>query len=250
MQTAHNCRRERFLRYHWGKRGLQSKSLSLPLINGALIHKALERILRGADLDYVIASEIASYRGLITAHDISDEEVSEHMRGEQEALLEGLLRAWVKVRLPKVKAEYDIVWIEPEILWEMAPEDGDHPAVVDMVRPDLLLRRRDDGTLFYQEWKSTSSGDAEWATQWEHNSQVLANCLALEEVLGERVLGVVFEGIIKGWRGQDKARRSPFYGRRNPTFLRVLRLEAGRPDADLRDGLPSWLWMDEGRDLA
>jgi len=81
-----------------------------------------------------------------------------------------------------------------------------------MVRPDLLARRIDDGALFYIEWKTTGYGEDEWAKKWEKNTQVFCNALAIEETLGERVAGVMIEGLVKGARKKEWRKSSCFQG--------------------------------------
>jgi hypothetical protein len=100
------------------------------------------------------------------------------------------------------------VAIEKEMKWEMGG------GVIDQIRCDLLARRRSDGGLFYFEWKTTTTGGDEWAKQWEHNTQLLLNTLAIEEVLGERCEGVIIEGLVKGRRKIDDSISSPFFGRK------------------------------------
>jgi hypothetical protein len=130
---------------------------------------------------------------------------------EQRALLEGLIWAWHRVRLPKLRAEYEIVSIEKDMLWEIGQKHGIQ--VLDMVKCDALLRRRSDGTLFYLEFKTTTLGGDDWIKQWEHNSQLLINTVAVEEMLGERLGGVLIEGLLKGQRKPERLKNSRFRGR-------------------------------------
>lgn len=123
----------------------------------------------------------------------------------QEAVyrLSALTILWVKRRLPAILEEFEVIEVEREHEWEMAP------GLVDQVRCDVLLRRHGDRALFLGEWKTTKAFSPAWAAQWAYNSQILANLQAMEAITGERIEGVIVEGMLKapylatGWRKLD-----------------------------------------------
>jgi hypothetical protein len=202
-----------------GAKGLEPATISLPLANGIAVHEAFEWILKGEDPESVIRKVLATYDAMLTERGVSGEDLvnPEHLLAEQRWLIEGLIRAWCRVRLPALRAEYDFVAIEKELLWDVGSVkdgNGGHQPLIDTVRCDVLARRKADGGLFYIEWKTTTSGGDDWAKQWEHNTQLLANTLAIEEVLHERCEGVLIEGVLKDRRAVDKSRTSQFYGQR------------------------------------
>lgn len=205
-----NCERYGYLSYDWEGTGLESVALGLPLANGIVVHDTVAPILLGESLDGVVHRELVKYREAVRMRGVLNEPDVERnfLVQEQCAMLEGMIRAWFMVRYPRLKAEYDLIAVERELNWPLAED------IIDQVRCDVLARRKSDGGLFYIEWKTTSGGGDEWAKQWEHNTQVLANTLAVEEMLGERVEGVLIEGIAKGKRAMDTNPRSPFFERR------------------------------------
>jgi hypothetical protein len=207
-----NCPYLGYLSYDWSPAGgLEPVSAALPLATGIALHEAVARILNKEDPEVVIHQEVSAFRGELSSRGgvLNEGEVDlSFLIDEQATLLEGTLRAWLTIRLPRLLAEYDLIAVERELNWPIAED------IIDQVRCDLLARRKADGLLFYVEWKSTSTGGDEWAKQWEHNTQLLANTLAVEEMLGERLDGVMIEGIVKGRRKRDDNPRSPFYGRR------------------------------------
>lgn len=207
MVAYANCARLGYLQYDWEGTGLQPAAASLPLANGIAIHEALARILIGENHDEVISKTLADYEKEVRSRGILNEDPDglEFLISEQKCWIEGIIRAWMIVRYPALRAEYDFVAVEKELNWPVAPD------IIDTVRCDLLARRKSDGALFYIEWKTTSIGGDEWIKQWEHNTQLLANTQAIEEMLGERVEGVIIEGIIKGKRSNDGARASRFF---------------------------------------
>lgn len=175
--------------------GLVRVGESLALSYGKALHLGLEWILRGSPVQEAISKAIASFPG-----------ISE----EQRYLLEGHLLGWAELRYPALLSEYEFVLIEQELRWEVGEALG--VRVVDMLRLDGLLRRRADRSLFYLEFKSAASCDDAWIEGWEINSQFLLNIQAVEEVLGERIMGVVIEGLEKGHRDIDRSKGSATYG--------------------------------------
>lgn len=210
MQAYRNCPRFRFLHYHYGGTGLERISMALPLVTGIAVHEALAEVLLGADPTAAIDRAFAQYEMDVLERGITDEVLSPRFFAEQRALLAGLVYAWHRVRYPQLLREYEPVLIERELLWPLGSRNGVN--VLDMIRADALVRRRADGLLFYLEFKTTTKGDENWVRSWEHNSQILINTVAIEELLGERLGGVLIEGLLKGSRRKCTLKTSPFYG--------------------------------------
>lgn len=204
-----NCPRLGLLSYDWDGTGLEPVGARLPLVTGIAIHEILAGLLVGRDPNELISKKLAEY-----AHELSTRSVlnepgeTDFLLEEQSALVRGTIAAWMRIRWPQLREEFEFVAIERELRWKLAP------GIIDQVRVDALARRKADGGLFYVEWKTAGEGGDEWVAQWEHNTQILANTLAIEEVLGERVEGVLIEGLMKGRRGIDRNPKSPFYQRR------------------------------------
>lgn len=206
-----NCPRLGYLGYDWGGTGLEPVSLSLPLVNGIAVHEILAAILGGVHPEEAISKELAKYEADVRARGVANEDLDglEELIHEQSTMLAGTIWAWVESRLPRLRDQFDFLAIERELQWPVS-EGGP----IMQVRCDALAREKQGGGLYYIEWKTTSQGGEEWAKQWEHNTQLLSNTLAIEEVLGERCEGVIIEGIIKGRRAVDRAKSSPFAGKR------------------------------------
>jgi hypothetical protein len=209
MGAYQNCPRLRYLTYHARGTGLSPVGTSLALTLGSAFHAITAALRLGQSPAVVIAAAAAEFRAaLLATPRLDGDEVAPWVIDEQVRLLEGMAWAWVRTRLPAIQAEFDVVAIEHELLWELAP------GIEVMVRGDALERRRADALLFYREFKTTSSGDGEWAKQFDTNSQILSNVLAFQEVLHEDISGVIIEGVIKGRRALDRAKASPFNGLR------------------------------------
>lgn len=205
IQAYLECKRFRFLRYHYPDpetgqgRGIVPTTKAKALVSGSFIHKVIELHLTGTDLDEAIAYAKGAF--------LVEVGKEEGECAEQLCLLEGLVRAWVKWRLPRILEEYEVVSVEEELEWELDCQ------IVDMVKCDVLLRRKSDGLLFILEFKTAKQASGWWRQQWAHNTQVLANTLAIQEVKGEPVGGLLIEGLVKGRWEKDTARSSPWFGK-------------------------------------
>lgn len=197
--AALNCRQLRYWGYEYGGRGLANETTSLPLLNGIAIHNGIDRVADDPDnLDSIIREIISEWKA-------DWQDADEWFVREQETLLEGLIRVWTAYRLPLIQEEFSIVASELEIPWELAP------GLVDMVRCDKILRRNSDGMLFILELKTATTCNDYWANQWIHNTQILANTLAVQEKFGETCGGVMIEGLEKGQRKRETNQASQFF---------------------------------------
>jgi hypothetical protein len=206
MAAYGDCKRLRYLTYHYGGKGLQRTVASLPLINGDFVHKALACLVQGEDMDGVLEALANQYRAEMQGRTVHGELDLEFLINEQLTLLEGLVRAWGRVRLKAVLAEYDIVDVEREVEWEMAP------GIIVMLRMDLVLRRKRDKLLFVKDYKTVGTLYDDWAKKFEHDTQLLCYTLAAESIYKEPIGGLLMEGLIKGRRAKEKAVTSPFHG--------------------------------------
>jgi hypothetical protein len=197
MVDYRNCPRLRLNTYHLLGTGLKPVTPSKALLHGDLMHKVVEGLWHHEPLEALLERHLSG------------------LAWPDRPVIELPLRCWAQLRLPRLQAEYEVVSTEQDILWEMGRQDlilpypvRDQEEVIpagtpirliieDMIRVDALLRSREDGGLAYFELKSTNSGRAEWAKSWEHNTQVLVNTLAIEELLAERVEEVLIEGLVK-----------------------------------------------------
>lgn len=196
------CQRKRYWEYEapnsGGTRGWERKALALPLATGRHMHKIIEGLLsgQGEQADEVIRAEVLSYLAEAEARGIDSEVTDDQLfvMQEQAALLEALGWAYARVRLPRILEAYEVVDVERE---EFTLLSGD---VGLQSRCDAILRRRSDGYLFIYNPKTVSSVDHRWRAQWEVDTQIMTETLAVERRLGEKVWGVLIDGIIKGSR--------------------------------------------------
>jgi len=113
---------------------------------------------------------------------------------EQSALLEAFGWAFLRVRLPRLLEEYELLDVERE---EYTLLSGD---VGLQSRCDAVLRRRSDQRLFIYNLKTSGNPDKRWKDSFEVDAQLMTETLAVERRLGERVYGVIIDGFDKGVR--------------------------------------------------
>jgi hypothetical protein len=159
------------------------------------------------DLDGILTKHLEAYRAEVTERGVLGEEDPEFLIAEQSALIEGLVRGWVKVRLPRILEEYTVVSVEEEMEWEMAP------GIIQMLRLDGLLRHKGNGLLYILEFKTASQTGYSWQLGWEKNIQFMSYTQAVREITGEECGGVIVEGLVKGQRRKETSASSPFSGR-------------------------------------
>lgn len=93
--------------------------------------------------------------------------------------------------------EFDLVEVEAEKPKRLAPE------LIYNSRPDTVMRRKSDGSLWYgPEDKTTAWVDS--LLNYAKDIQLHATALCLEEVNGEPVAGALVQGLYKGFIKEEK----------------------------------------------
>ena len=242
ISTAQECMRKRWHVYESpnGAKtgGFERLKLALPLATGIYVHTGLGALLLGKPVDQAVKLACDGYISEIESRGL-ETEVLEQVADviiEQNALIEALIRAWNRIRLPYYQENFDIMeddvereqssmLIEPDSLGVM-------PGVELLIRCDALLRRKLDGKLFIANWKTVGSADFRWYQGWEVDMQILTETLAVETRLGERLGGVIVEGLIKGARYKVKNKEGEVTGYRQGSPLIYGYKHPGNPPID------------------
>lgn len=185
--------------------GWMRRALALPLATGSHVHTALAALLTGAELESVVTDVLAGYRAEVAERglDIEAGEIAD-VADEQAALVEALVRAWARVRLPRWLDEFEVVDVEREESAVLAADEGGKPGVTLMARADAIVRRKADRRLFVASWKTVNEAGERWYHNFEVDAQLLTETLAVEQRLGEPIAGVLVEGLVKGRRTPEK----------------------------------------------
>jgi hypothetical protein len=130
---------------------------------------------------------------------------------EQAAFVEGMVRAYARRRLKPLLEEFEVLEVEREGEWELARVDkgpfvgpSHNFDLMFMSRPDALLRSRADGSLYILSFKTAATWDIRKSRDAEHDMQGLSESVDVERRLGERVMGIRYEYLLKGARYADR----------------------------------------------
>lgn len=208
--TDWECNRRRYLSSEYAGQGLGIDETSMPLFLGEVLHAGLAAIAHGVDIDEICSTGEQQIKAtLLSGEYVSPDE--ESYAAEQCALVEGILRGFVRVVWPRLMAEYEIVAIEQELVFRHN-EKGEadlNGQFVFMSKPDLIVRSKLDETLWYIEYKSTSSNKEAWVNSWQTAIQLHSGIRAVEQQREEKVAGVIVQGLYKGYVASGKS-TSPF----------------------------------------
>lgn len=231
LECYQRCPRRYYWSYVYKDLGLSPAKRPLPLAFGGSCHLGLENLLRGEGIDKAVQiaqsefEQQARGRGL----ELEQNESAYDVYKEQSALLEALLRAWYIVRYPSFIAEYEILALEKEELWEVCPD------IKFMARADGLLRSRSEGDLYILSFKTAKEYRKKQGDSGRTDIQGISELVAVEERLGERVQGIQMEYLVKG-RRDEWPKGSGIYQTANP----LIRPWCG-PNGRLAH---TWYWED------
>ncbi len=195
----------RYVGYHLPNKpdepaGLAPKFPGYNFAIGLCVHKGLEILLKtSGDIEAALAATATELDLYFNFDPI--------VRGEMGALCQGMVYGWFKQRYPVILQDYTIECAEETYTWKVN-DDFSYT-----FRVDAFLKRRDDDRLMILDFKTAKKCDGEWARMFEHDLQPILYNRALEEILGiTNILGMQFEGLVKGSHRKDTSRKSPFYG--------------------------------------
>lgn len=193
------CPRERWLNYHFNGTGITSGQLRVPLGTGTHVHAGLEALLKGAGVESAVSLATSAYQA---EADAALSAMSTHLDHydytveEQVALVEALVRVYAIKGLPALLADYEVIEVESEYEWPLAPGQ------IMMSRLDGLLRRRNDGGLYVLSFKTdTGARLDDKLPDAQLDLQGLTEPLAMLMTRGDVAAGVKMEWLVKGsWK--------------------------------------------------
>lgn len=177
-----SCPRMRWLQYHRDGTGLVPLRLNIPLTVGGCVHEGLEDLLSGKGVEEAVKRAVGKYWAEVRLRGIQSESGDDEdiVAKEQAALIEGMLRGYEKVQLPKLLAEYEVLEVEKEESFQLADD------IVLMARADALLLERESGDLYIQSFKTAASWDSRTDKSAQFDMQGLSEMAAVEGRLGMR----------------------------------------------------------------
>lgn len=229
------CDRLRLLGWELDDTGYQPRAGGVATLSGIHIHEGLSTLLHpegNRDIEEGVRVMLDGYTADFERAGIRQAtgEDPEHVLKEQRWMLELMARGWHRVRYPNFIEEYEVVSTEKQWRWELAP------GIILPLRMDAIARRRDDRMLHIVDFKGTKDGSSDWQDMHENSRQTILYLTALEEVTGEHVGGMIYEGLVRGSYRKDIAKSSPFHGRR----IQHTPLVYGYRLLDTEFGLSKW----------
>ena len=199
------CPRARYWSTEHGGIGLSPVADAPELVFGKALHEAFDRFARHVGPGTPIEALALPLRAELL-RDLAPL-FPDFTRAQELAVIgEGLLRAFALVTWPQLMRDYEVVSPEVEVTYPLSP------SVTFMARPDLILRRRDDHTFWYIEYKTTSSNEDRWINAWLKAVQLHSGVFAARATLRLPIEGAIVVGLYKGYadRRREGQRRSPF----------------------------------------
>lgn len=200
IADAEKCPRLRYWRFEHGGQGIEQPGQWLDPLIGTAVHNGVESLLSGETVDVAVTRAIltideAQGAGPILIFRLGLDSEADIREGK--LLAEALIRGWAMVRLPRLLAEFDVISVEREMKKDF--EFQSHTVRL-LVRSDIVMRRKADGSIFIRNLKTASRVDDKWRLKWAKDMSTFSEALAVEEALGEPVAGTIMEGFIKGSR--------------------------------------------------
>lgn len=212
IEAWQKCPRSRWWGYEYEGRGLQSAQPVAALEIGKAVHAGIACLLREAsmpNIELAVAAACGGFRDVtVPTAAIVDNEGQPQDVEEALALIEALVRAWAAVRLPAWLQEYEVVAVEREEILELGPN------IIFLARPDALVSRKADSSPMLVNFKTVSDPNKTWRDQWRYDMQTLSEVLPVEARVGEKLAGVIVEGLAKGKRLES--RDKTFYYHNSP----------------------------------
>ena len=183
-----DCQRARYWSTEFNGRGVEPTASAYELSYGIIVHDALDTIVAGKGSAVEVSQQAA--RDLAAKMDPT---VPPTRLTEQMTLIEAqLLGFFCSSAWKQLLEEYEVISTEVEVIYEW---DGLRLAA----KPDLLLKRRDDGTIWYVEYKTTKWIDDQWFKQWPKAVQLMAGALGVKQTLGLEIEGCIIQALYKGY---------------------------------------------------
>ena len=193
--AVQSCGRRRFMEYEWGGRGVVPVALAIELVTGSATHVGVGALLEGKGVEEAVVGARAEFDAELAGRSLATEDDSlAYTRLEQLTLVEMLTRMYAARQLPRMLEEFEVQWVEREIVMPLTPELGW------MARADALLKRRADGDLYVYSLKTCK----EWSERKDEENRLdmqgVSELAAVEHLTGGRVMGVKMEFLVKGKR--------------------------------------------------
>lgn len=172
--------------------GISPTKKALPLLIGSETHNDLATIAKMSDIRPEAISELVD--DLLSELTPAQRENTTAMELFYRRL--GWLVAFALYMEPRIRAEWDNVWIEDELILKRDP-------LYVPVTPDRILRsKKDSDHLIYKEYKTVTRAWSSWVQSWQFAIQLHIGIAAAQEELGQTINYAQVMGLQKGYYSQ------------------------------------------------
>lgn len=197
IEADWSCPRKRYWLTEHATSGIMPATAPPAFTFGTVVHAGLEHGIAGRNLTKM--SEMAEWTAL-----------SADQQDAASAMVSGFfLTVW-----PRWLQQYEPIAIEKEFTMTVASGQYHDKAVTFMVRPDLLLKDKQTGDIWYPDFKTfTSNFDVR---KWTWSLQQHLTMLVCEDTLGTPLAGSWIQGLGKGSGRKGVLYHPLVYGYRHP----------------------------------
>src|SRR3984885_2768583 len=194
---AQSCPRKRWWAYHYGGKGIQRLSKSLPLVLGGTFHDGMATLMEGKGIDAAVLRAQLELSNAFEEKGIVVEGDAQLAMFEQGALVEGMLRAWEIHEGESFRDAFEVIEVEQEGIASLAE------GMELLYRPDAVVRERSSGDVYVLSLKTCSSYSQMTFNQASTDMQSMSEVYGVQQKLGLKVEGVLYRHIVKGRRSLD-----------------------------------------------
>lgn len=199
---------------------------------GSSVHRGMELLAQGLSPQDAYKGAVAVLRPVISSPLAGGSDDYSLYVKELEYLLAGFIIGYGSTIFQDDLAEYEMIGVEDEIVVEWTGASGIKARV--STKPDLVMRRRRDKSLWYKEFKTTSIISEGWIRSWSRSAQLLLGGLGVQQKHGEPLRGSIIQALYKGGK---------YKGRSTSVFCRAYSAPDGRVTLNYSKGFqatPVW----------
>lgn len=178
--------------------GLAPKLVNPNLAIGTFVHEVCGSVMSGGSEADAIKHQTEIFQDSAQTRGVDSPFSPETLL----ALAQGLSKTWLRVRLPQIKKDFEILAVEQER--KLSIHDDTLQLLIP-VRLDAELKNRYSGTYHALEMKTTSSQRSYSYERYSYNIQPLMHTWVMHHVYGS-CSDIMMEFLYKGW-GADQGKK-------------------------------------------
>ena len=195
-EAYQDCPRLRYNNYHLLGKGVVGVTKSVPLVTGSAVHRGVEhllnrvRIAQEPDIETAVHLAVEQYVKDVEGVGFSGKNLQTDKQqwftfNEQKALVEGLVRAWYIVELPRLVERYKVLAVERDIepieLTDSTLVVNEKARIWFQAKVDAELQERSTGDYVNYSLKTTKQWSERNEASYKSDLQGVTEIWAMEE---------------------------------------------------------------------